>query len=216
MSYENAQKGISKVFTAQVLQIIAALCGAITGVLGVVAVAAVASESAGGAVASGIGVVIAGIAYVVLIIIAFIMQLVGLSTAGKDSEQIKKAFTISIIGLIVAILFGILKSFTAAWVGNIGDVIVAVLGLLVTYNVLFGCAGLNSELAEKASSTWKIYMCIIILDIAIVIVSLIMGALGVTAVSAVAGTILVVADAVLEIVAYIMFIVFLNKAKNTL
>jgi len=45
MSYENARKGISKVFSAEVLQLIATLCGAVTGVLGVVAVAAVAGES---------------------------------------------------------------------------------------------------------------------------------------------------------------------------
>ncbi|MBE5898516.1 MAG: hypothetical protein E7279_02835 [Lachnospiraceae bacterium] len=144
------------------------------------------------------------------------MLLVGLNTAGKDSEQIKKAFTISIVSLIVAIVVGILKSFTPAWVANIGDIVATVLGLLITYNVLFGCAGLNSDLAEKASSTWKVYMCVIILDIVIVIVTLIMGLLGFTAVSVVAATILVVADAVLEVVAYIMFLVFLSKAKNTL
>ena len=213
MSYENARKGISKVFTSQVLQIIAALCGAVAGVLGVVAVA---GESAGGAIAGSIGVVVAGLAALVLSVIGLIMLLVGLNTAGKDSEQIKKAFTISIVNLIVAILFGILKSFTPAWVANIGDIVATVLGLFVTYNVLFGCAGLNSDLAEKASSTWKVYMCVIILDIVIVIVTLIMGLLGFTAVSVVAATILVVADAVLEIVAYIMFLVFLSKAKNTL
>lgn len=216
MSYENARKGISKVFTAQVLQIIASVCGAITGVLGVVAVAAVSAESTGGAIAGGLGVVVAGLAALILSIIGLIMLLVGLNTAGKDSEQIKKAFTISIVSLIVAIVFGIIKSFTPAWVSNIGDIIATVLGLLVTYNVLFGCAGLNSDLADKASSTWKVYMCVIILDIVIVIVSLIMGILGVTAVSAVAATILVIADAVLEVVAFIMFLVFLNKAKNTL
>lgn len=216
MSYENARKGISKVFSAEVLQIIAALCGAVAGVLGVVAVAAVAGESTGGAIAGSIGVVVAGLAALVLSVIGFIMLLVGLNTAGKDSEQIKKAFTISIVSLIVAIICGILKSFTPAWVANIGDIVATVLGLLVTYNVLFGCAGLNSDLAEKASSTWKVYLCVIILDIVIVIVTLIMGLLGFTAVSVVAATILVVADAVLEVVAYIMFLVFLSKAKNTL
>ena len=213
MSYENARKGISKVFSAEVLQLIAALCGAVAGVLGVVAVAAVAGESTGGAIAGGIGVVVVAL---VLSVIGIIMLLVGLNTAGKDSEQIKKAFTISIVSLIVAIVVGILKSFTPAWVANIGDIVATVLGLLITYNVLFGCAGLNSDLAEKASSTWKVYMCVIILDIVIVIVTLIMGLLGFTAVSVVAATILVVADAVLEVVAYIMFLVFLSKAKNTL
>lgn len=216
MSYENARKGISKVFSAEVLQLIAALCGAVAGVLGVVAVAAVAGESTGGAIAGSIGVVVAGLAALVLSVIGIIMLLVGLNTAGKDSEQIKKAFTISIVSLIVAIVVGILKSFTPAWVANIGDIVATVLGLLITYNVLFGCAGLNSDLAENASSTWKVYMCVVILDIVIVIVTLIMGILGFTAVSVVAATILVVADAVLEVVAYIMFLVFLSKAKNTL
>lgn len=218
MSYENARNGMGKVFTAQVLEIIAAVCTLITGIFVVLAIGAASAESSGGAIASGIGGVLFSVAAGVLGIIAFIIQLVGLNKAGQDSEQLKKAFTITIIGLIVAILFGILNSAfpTATWIKGLGDVVGTVIGLVVTYNVLFGCAGLKSELTEKANGTWKMYMIVIILDIVIGIVSIILGALGVTAVSAIAYAIIIIADFVFDIIAFIMFLSFLNLARKTL
>ncbi len=218
MSYENARNGIGKVFTAEVLNIIVAVCTLITGIFLVLAIGAASAESTGGAIASGIGGVLFSVAAGVIGIIAFILQLVGLNKAGQDSEQIKKAFTITIVGLIVAILFGILNSAfpSATWIKGIGDVVGAILGLLVTYNILFGCAGLKSELTDKANSTWKMYMIVIILDIVIGIVSVILGALGITTVSAVAYAIVLIADFIFDIVAYIMFLSFLNNARKVL
>ena len=218
MSYENARNGIGKVFTAQVLNIIATICSLVMGILGAVAIASAAAESTGGVAASGIGVLLLTIAVSVLSIIAFILELVGLNKAGQDSEQLKKAFTIAIVGLIVAILFGILGAAfsSASWVKSLGDLVGSIIGLLVTYNVLFGCAGLKSELTDKANSTWKMYMIVLILDIVLAIVAVILGAMGVTTVSAIATIILVVCDFVFDIIAYFMYISFLSKAKNTL
>ena len=218
MSYENARNGIGKVFTAQVLNIIGAVCTLITGIFVVLAIGAASAESAGGAIASGIGGVLFSLGAAVLAIIAFILNLVGLSKAGQDSDQLKKAFTLSIIGLVVAILFGILNSAfaSATWVKSLGDIVATVIGLLVTYNVLFGSAGLKSELTDKANSTWKMYMIVIILDIVIAIIGVILGAMGITSVSAVATLILVIADFVFDVIAYIMFLTFLNLARKTL
>lgn len=218
MSFENARNGIGKVFTAQVLNIIMAVCTLITGIFIATAIGAVSAESTGGAIASGIGGVLFSVAAGIIGIIAFILQLVGLNKAGQDSEQIKKAFTITIVSLIVAIVFGILNSAfsSATWIKSLGDIVATVLGLLVTYNILFGCAGLKSELTEKANGTWKMYMIVIILDIVIGIVSIILGALGVTAVSAIAYVIIIIADFVFDLIAYIMFISFLNLARKTL
>ena len=217
MSYENARNGIGKVFTSQILAIIAAVCTLIAGIMAALLIGAAAAESAGGAVASGAGAAILGIAATVLGIIAYILNLVGLNNAGKDSEQLKKAFTISIVSLIVAIVFGIIQSMASAtWIKNLGDIVATVLALLVTYNVLYGCAGLKSELTDKANKTWKMYMIVIILDIVIALLGVILGAIGVTATSAVISLVIVIADFVFDIIAFFMYLSFLSLAKKTL
>ena len=218
MSYENARNGIGKVFTAQVLGIVAAICAAIMFIFIFLAFGAVSAESGGGLIAAGIGGILFSAAAGVFEIIAFILELVGLNKAGKDSEQIKKAFMLTIVGLLIAFVFSILNSAfpTTTWIKGIGDVVAAVIGLVVTYNILFGCAGLKSELTDKANSTWKMYMIVIILDIVIGIVTVILGALGITAVSAIAFFVIVIADIVFEIIAFFMTISFLNNARKVL
>ena len=72
MSYENARNGIGKVFTSQILAIIAAVCTLIAGIMAALLIGAASAESAGGAVASGIGVTVFTIGSYVLILIAFI------------------------------------------------------------------------------------------------------------------------------------------------
>ena len=80
MVHENARAGFGKLFTAQVLGIIAAFCSLLTLI-------------------PGIGPIIAGAAIAILGLIAYIMQLVGLNQAGKDEELIKSAFALAIFSL---------------------------------------------------------------------------------------------------------------------
>lgn len=217
MAHEDARNGIGKVFTAQILLIITAICYAIAAICTAVAIGAAASDAMVGAGISTILLVLFGLAGGVMSIIGFILQLVGLSKAGKDNDKIKSAFTITIIGLIIAIVIGIVKSLVGAsyaWAGNIGDLVNFIISLIVTYNVLMGCAELNPALQEKAEKTWKMYMIVVILDIVIAIVAIIMGILGVTAVSAVASYILIILDVVFEVVSFVMYLMFLAQARN--
>ena len=218
MSYENARNGIGKVFTSQILAIIAAVCTLIAGIMAALLIGAASAESAGGAVASGIGVTVFTIGSYVLILIAFILELVGLNKAGKDSEQLKKAFTITIVSIVVELVIAIITSLTGgvAWVKQIGDIVATILTLLVTYNVLYGCAGLKPELTDKANSVWKMYLIVIILSIILAVLGAILGAVGITATSAVITMVLLVIDFILDIVSYFMYLGFLKKAKDTL
>ncbi|MBE5898872.1 MAG: hypothetical protein E7279_04650 [Lachnospiraceae bacterium] len=218
MSYENARNGIGKIFTAQILAIIAAVCTLIAGIMAALMIGAASAESMGGVAASGIGGVLFTVGSYVLILIAFILELVGLNKAGKDSEQLKKAFTITIVSIIVELVIAIITSFTGevAWVKQIGDIVASILALLVTYNVLYGCAGLKSELTDKANSVWKMYLIVVIISIVLAILGAILGAVGITATSAVISIVLVIVDFVLDIVAYFMYLSFLKKAKDTL
>lgn len=218
MSYENARNGIGKVFTSQILAIIAAACTLIAGIMAALLIGAVSAESVGGAAASGIGATVFSIGSYILILIAFILELVGLNKAGKDSEQLKKAFTITIVSIVVELVIAIVTSLTGgvAWVKQIGDIVATILTLLVTYNVLFGCAGLKPELSDKANSVWKMYLIVIILSIILAVLGAILGAVGISATSAVITMVLLVIDFVLDVVSYFMYLGFLKKAKDTL
>jgi len=92
MTHENARAGFKNLFTAEVLAIIAVVIDTVGVLLTLIPAA---------------GLVIYGVVQIVsivLVVIAFIMQLVGLSKAGKDEPMIKSAFVGTLIALIVTII----------------------------------------------------------------------------------------------------------------
>ena len=215
MSYENARNGIGKVFTSQILAIVAAVCTLIAGIMAALMIGA---ESVGGVAALGIVATIFSIGSYVLLLIAFILELVGLNKAGKDSEQLKKAFTITIVSLVVELVIAIVTNLTGevAWINQIGDIVATILTLLVTYNVLYGCAGLKPELSDKANKVWKMYMIVMILSIVLAVLGAILSVVGVSTASAVITMVLIIVEIICDIVSYFMYLGFLKTAKDTL
>ncbi len=196
MANENARNGIGKVFIGQIFVIISAFCTLLSLI-------------------PGMGLMIAGISVLVLNLIGLIISLVGLSKAGKENGRLKTAFTLTMVSIIVEVVCGIMGAFLqVTWMEQIEGIFTTVLSLLITYNVLFGCAELNSELKGRAKGTWKMYMIVVILDIAITIVDLILAIMGVTDVSAIATVILVLIDLVFDFIAYIKYLGFLNIARK--
>ncbi len=200
MVHENARAGFGKLFTAQVLGIIAAFCSLLTLI-------------------PGIGPIIAGAAIAILGLIAYIMQLVGLNQAGKDEELIKSAFALAIFSLILGVVGGILGAIfpSATWIASIVNLLNAIISLVIMHHVLFGGANLNSALADKAASTWKTVLTVIILDIVVTIGLIICGILGGGTASAIVGIVVIVLtilDVVLDLISFFMYLSFLSRAKN--
>lgn len=200
MVHENARAGFGKLFTAQVLGIIAAFCSLLTLI-------------------PGIGPIIAGAAIAILGLIAYIMQLVGLNQAGKDEDLIKSAFALAIFSLILGVAGGILGSvFTSAtWISSIVNLLNTIISLVIMHHVLFGGANLNSALADKAASTWKTVLIVIILDIVVTIGLVICGILGGGTASAIVGIVVIVltiVDVILDLISFFMYLSFLSRAKN--
>ena len=105
-------------------------------------------------------------------------------------------------------------------VNGVIQLAMSVFSLVIIYNVLFGCAELKSELQDKANSTWKVIAAVIIINIIVAIVSILMSTgifgVGMSTTFFVITGILLVADFVLDVVSFIMYLVFLNKAKKVL
>ncbi|MCR4610644.1 MAG: hypothetical protein K5644_01980 [Lachnospiraceae bacterium] len=198
MEHENARNGIGKVFAAEIIQIISVACMLLAFI-----------PKTGLAM----GTSISGI----LMIISFILMLVGLNKAGKDNARLKKAFICFVVTVIISLLLAVLSSVAkATWVSQMGQIITAIISLIATYNVLMGCAELNTNLAKKAQSTWKLYVTVVIIDIVLTVVGITLGVMGMTDMSLALTIAWVVLDMILDLITYIKYLGFLNTARQEL
>lgn len=219
MQFTNAKKGISKVFWGAIFELISAVAAGIA--LSLLTDALIGDTGAAGSV---IGVILSTGAFV-LAILGFIFNLVGLYTAGKDSKYLKDAFTLSIVGLIVALIGGIFSATGVDALVIISRALVLFVDILEIGIVIYTCLGTSNLLFERnedkvaasGSKTAYIFAITFALGAIISMVAILFQASMTTVnVGSVLTVILAIAYIVLDIVAYIMYLVFLGKAKNRL
>lgn len=192
--HANARAGLKLLFIAEILSIVAA----------VLAVVPLIQIVAG----------LAGIAVVVV-------TLVGLKKAGADHELYHKAFNLSIFSLILAvvsvIVAAVLMIFSqdvAKIVSGILEVVNTVLEIVIAYDTITATVILLRENGDEANAvygekTWKIY----VWTFAVAAFISLLAVFNITALNAIA-VIGVVAAVVLELIAGIRYIIFLNRAKD--
>ena len=142
----------------------------------------------------------------ILVIIAFVMNLLALHGAGKLDEGYKTAFTLSIVGIVVSIV----AAFAGDGVfGTILDIISAVIALGILYYVVMTTVKHlgDSDVAAQGLAVWKLNL---ICTVALVVLTLLA-----LIVPVIAGVLLIIV-AIVEIVAGIMYIVFLYKSSKAL
>jgi len=220
MTFQNAYHGVKKIFTAELLKLIGGACALIAAILLAVTTGAAAAGSEDAVVASGLGSIVLIAAAVVLPIIGFIMNLVGLRQAGKDEEYFQTAFIISIFTLIIRFVSGI---FTMMNVGggaadNIATSISRIGEIAVFILVVYGITNLadrlhKSEILGTASTLIIFYVIAYGLAIVLDIVVLFFGNSGnMVKIEGIMG----IVSAVCSIAAYIIYLVYLGKAKKML
>ena len=215
MKFPNAAQGVKKIFTAEILAIIAAGCTLIGGIMIVIAAASAGGGSKGGAVAGLAGTAIFMIAAAIISLISFIMNIIGINNASKDEPSFKTAFYCVLVGIVASIVAGIFSGNSVVnaiftLVGNISS-------LAVTVFVITGIIKLadqlnNGEVSAKGNNQLKLIVAIYALSI---IASLIVMILGGYSASVVAAVIYVIAM-ILNVIQIILYLSFLNKAKQML
>lgn len=232
MRFPYAFKGISKMFAAEILKLIATGLTIATGVTGVVSSSGLIQKAADGAqitedlVVQNVnmgGVVVAGILGVgamVLYIIAYIMNLVGMSQAGVDEENFRTAFGVSIAVLIISVGTAILTgmSFAGNVPENIASTARTVCEIIVMILVVTGIMNLADSLNdEKMVSFGK--------KVAVFVMIFVIGAAVATFISIFFGRldwaqhvegILDIISGVALFIGYIVYIVYLGKARKML
>ena len=221
MTFPNAHKGISKVFVAQLLSLIGSVCGLIgIGATAMIAVSAL-SDSAGGAVTYSVVAGVFFVAAAIVPLVGFILNLVGLYQAGKDEENIRSAFIISIFVLIVevvSIILGAIFKNPYTISGNVSEMLSNICQVIVMVLVITGVSNLAAALGRTdMDDRARLILTLVIVMYGLSIISrliLIIFRQG-TAVDTIS-TIFSVAAYVFEIITYIMYLVFLGRGRSIL
>ncbi len=159
MRFPNAYKGVSKLFYAEALAVIADILLVTTAILAF----------------GGYGEYTASLALVaiVLAIIAFIFQMVGLHKSGKECDFHKKAFWLIILAIILSAASGSLQNINN-WVQAIIGTLTSIVTLSINLLIIYGIVNLATQLREDSVASLGR-----LLGLAIVVLSIINIALGI-------------------------------------
>ena len=207
MNYQNAKKGIGQIYKAELLTIIATIIGIIGAI---VFLAAGEKGSEGGMAAGGIPILIAGIMF----IIAFIINLVGLSNASKDEPYFKTAWIIALIAIAASVVQSILdmRGIKVEW---LFELISNICEIMIMIFVITGIGKIADQLGKKkvsrlSRSTMNVTCGVYILS---AIVTLIGGLFEAKAMTTVASVIAIIAG-ILSIIAYVYYLRTLSQGSQ--
>ena len=215
MKFPNAAKGISKIFTSEILALIAAIATGVATILAAVMYASAKTNSTAGAAASGIGTLVLVLGASVLLVIALILQIVGVVQTSKDEDSFKMIIYLTIFTLIVAVVAAIFSRVT--FLNNIANAVSAIGSFVTTLLIILGIGNLgvqvgNDEVIDKCSSQFKL-----ILGIGIVALLARFFCIFLPTVPAQGIVIaLAVVALVLNVIQYILYLSLLSKAKKML
>lgn len=215
MQFPSAHKGVKKLFIAELIAIAAGLLVLVAAVLGVVGI-----KNEGVLVAAGSITIVSTFALIVVLI----LQLVGLFQGGKDSLQIKYAFFISLGGLVLSIVLAILRLLPAnnglaIAIGVIGPLVDIATVLALAYTLL-GIAELAEKLNdEPMARRGKTLAFVVVILFAISVVLNLFSSFFVN--NAPSWAVILIAifgivAAVVELVAYILTVVYYGRATKML
>ena len=217
MKFPNAANGVKKLFTAEILQIIAAVALAAAAIMGLVTLANAANENAGATLGFGAGTLVFSIGGAVVSLIAFILTIVGLVKASKDDDGFKTALAFIILAVVATIVGSCFQS-SNTFIYNICTTLTKIADLCVTCHVILGIINLADQIgddavAEKGRTLFKVIIAvyvIAIIGVASYTFVLINPALAVIA------YVIVCISMVVSIVSYFLYLSLLAKAKKML
>ena len=217
MKFPNAKKGISKMFTAEILYIISAILLGIAAIAIAVAVTGssqdvISNATAGGtAVGGGLLVVLGAI----IALVGGIISLVGIVQAAKDEEMFKNALYLMICYFVISLVVSLALSATGFkdYVSS-GSTIIELFGAIFVAKGIINLADKlqNAEVAAKGLVYIKLLIAVFVLDI---IIKFFVAFTGNKAAQAIALT-LAIASLIISVTKYVIYVSLLAKAKKML
>ncbi len=219
MRYPNAAKGVSRIFSAEILNLI---FGILITVSGVCALLTNYAEKAGTEVEKIPAFWIMTGSFLVggvLKLISIIMNIVGISNASKDEENFKNALLFLVLGMIAtagSITVSVLVKESEMTTGIL-DSIAKLLEVFVYIFVVSGIVKLadrynRGDISAAGTNVLKI---LILVNVIVLIAGFIVSVMGGQAASIVTAVLTIIAG-ILSVVQYIMYLSLLAKAKKML
>ena len=216
MKFSNAAKGVSKIFTAEILGLIAFVLMGI-GSIAVIGAAASSGDTVSNAAAGSMvgGGILATIGAIIMIVGA-IINIVGLVQAGKDEPFFKYALYAMIIYFVVSLIISIALSASGSakdYASNGGTLLNLIVNVLVIQGIInLANAKQDAKVASKGLLIFKLIIVVTVLEI---IVSIIVAATQNT-VAATIAIVLTLVALILGIARYIIYLSMLSNAKKML
>lgn len=219
MNYPDALRGIKKIYTSEILLLLAGLLGGMASVFGVQATQQIAENGAEGLdIGTAFGVMIPVLASGIIAVIATIIEFFGLKDASNENEYFKNGYIYAIIGLILSIALSILSYMKVSdMVSDLGKLASNFIQMVVTFYVITGIKDLAEKLGDmdmvsRGKKTFNIYaaaiICASLVELAVSLLqdnarTLVVGILGAVTL-------------ILMIVGYALYLIYLSKAKKML
>ncbi|MCR5685744.1 MAG: hypothetical protein K6G81_10065 [Lachnospiraceae bacterium] len=230
MKFPNVAEGVKKIYTAEILSLVAAVCGFIALIMTIMAAASaigasealesdydVAVAAAAGMAIGGAGLLFFGLATAVIAIIAFIITIQGVTKASKDETEEKKNFKNAFYCIIASIALTVLSMIFSSnsILNTLFTTLSSIASVITTYFVLYGISYFaekigNSELAKRASGiVWGLVAVQLLSTISKSITEFVKNSAGESI-----SIILAIVSLILNLVYYILYLKLLSSAKD--
>lgn len=213
MRFPNAFKGVSRIYLAEILSLIAT----IIGIVSVIVVFAGAGTAAAGNGGTGAGLAVGGGLFLaitaILMLASFIINIIGVSNASQDEPAFRTAMIFIVVGILCSIVAGIFSGNPVIY--SIATIVSRVSEILVFWFSINGISNLavameDNEIYERADSLAKLILGVYIVVIILTIVtSFVLLPLFLT-------SIISIVTSICMIVAYFMYLSLLSGAKSML
>ncbi|MBR1583361.1 MAG: hypothetical protein IJ663_06420 [Spirochaetales bacterium] len=211
MKYEMAQKGIGKIYKAEILSIIAVIFSIVSLVLMTVLGKAIQSDGK----QANISDVISGIVLIVSAVIAFVsffLNLFGILNASKDESSFRDAMIALCVGIASSFLQSLFKN--NELLTDLFQTVYRITEMLVSYFVVTGCINLakqigNSKVEEAAKSSRNLILVVWMVSIATNII-------GEFILKKAGETVVAIVGIIALLLSIISYFVYLRALKKTL
>ena len=217
MNYENVRKGVSKIFTGEIIGLFGSVALMVTAVLSVLALAM--SETGESADTLFITIGILAIVSIALMLVAYIINLVGVGQASKDESSFRSAFYMAIFGIVFSVLSGFLGNasegnfFAQRLISMIPELVNLIMMICIVSGILNISATLhNSEMVSKGETILRIVFTVAMISLVVRAVSgLIQSYVGTYIVMSILAF-----SGILSVVNYFLYLSYLSKVKKML
>lgn len=216
MRFPNAFNGVKKIYTAEILAVIAAAALLIVALLGF-GLKDIDVENIDAAQAGSVGgILILTLAAGVISIVSLIMMIVGLNQAKLDEPAFRTALILSVVSLVLAVVGTFVESSNEV-AGSFISVATSVLSLASTIFVVKGIINLAEQLTrgdmvERGNTLIKIIIGVNIIGI----VTGLIGAIIKVEENSTMVVILSLVSTIASIAALVIYLVYLSHAKKML